>query len=69
MVVCSPRPNRDHFGGTMKIGDLVALDLERVYLGFVADLGIGWVDIHFLDGDRETYDLDELEWEVVNESR
>lgn len=53
----------------MKIGDLVALDLEKVYLGFVADLGLGWVDIHFLDGDRETYDLDELEWEVVNESR
>jgi hypothetical protein len=49
---------------------MVALDLEKVYLGFVVDLGIGWVEIHFLDGDRETYhDLDELEWEVVSESR
>jgi len=53
----------------MKVGDMVALDLEKVYLGFVIDLGLGWVDIHFLDGDRETYDLDELEWEVVSESR
>ena len=53
----------------MKVGDLVALDLEKVYLGFVADLGTHHVDIHFLDGDRETYDLDELEWEVVSESR
>jgi len=53
----------------VKVGDLVALDLERVYLGFVADLGIGWVDIHFLDGDTGSYDLDELEWEVLSESR
>ena len=56
----------------MKVGDLVALDLEKVYLGFVVDLGSHNVVIHFLDGDRETYDLDELdglEWEVVSESR
>lgn len=52
----------------MKVGDLVALDLEEVYLGFVVDLGSHNVVIHFLDGDRATYDLDELEWEVVSES-
>lgn len=53
----------------MKVGDLVALDLEEVYLGFVADLGTHNVVIYFLDGDRATYYLDELEWEVVSESR
>ena len=53
----------------MKVGDMVALELEEVYLGFVVDLGTHDVLIHFLDGDREIYDLDELEWEVVSESR
>lgn len=53
----------------MKVGDMVALDLEKVYLGFVVDLGADNVVIHFLDGDRGTYYLDELEWEVISESR
>ena len=53
----------------MKVGDMVAVNVGKVYLGFVTELDPGWVYIHFLDGDRETYDLDELEWEVVNESR
>jgi hypothetical protein len=56
----------------MKVGDMVALNLKKVYLGFVVDLGANNVVIHFLDGDRGTrgtYYLDELEWEVISESR
>ena len=48
---------------------MVALNLEKVYLGFVVDLGTDDVLIHFLDGYRDIYDLYELEWEVVSESR
>lgn len=53
----------------MKVGDMVAVNLEKVYLGFVTELDPGWVYIHFLDGDKGSYDLDELDYEVVSESR
>ncbi len=52
----------------MKVGDLVAVDLEKVYLGIVTELDPGWVYIYFLDGDTGSYDLDELEYEVLSES-
>ena len=53
----------------MQVGDLISVDLEKVYLGIVIELDPGWVYVRFLDGTVGSYDLDELEWEVVNASR
>ena len=53
----------------MEVGDMVAVNVEKVFLGFVTESDPGWVYIHFLDGDTGSYDLDELEWDVVSESR
>ena len=51
----------------MKVGDLVSVDVGSVYLGIVIELDACWVDIHFLDGDVGSYDLNDLDYEVISE--
>ena len=41
----------------MQVGDLISVDLEKVYLGIVIELDPGWVYVHFLDGDVGYYGL------------
>jgi hypothetical protein len=58
----------------MRVGDLIVLEVEDDYKGFVADLGFDdtgapWVEIWFLDGDKGFFNIDDIDWRVISESR
>jgi hypothetical protein len=53
----------------VKVGDLVTVDVGKVFLGIVTELDPGWVCVYFLDGDTGYYDPNEVKCEVISEGR